>query len=219
VILTPFEAVTAEPLVVEDPFGAGWKFHCVRSTARRFEPWRMRIATVARKVKLQTRIGEATVGKMMDNADVEAVGRAILLLDDELLADIDAERERDQESGPRDAEGVASLILGWEGLEENGPVPYSHERALSLLGDIRVGDSDMAVMNGEGPLKLPDGEFAGYTVGEALCVWIPEQIHVKTLEEQAAIAEKKALPESARPSGVGSGTATKEKRTKRTKAG
>jgi hypothetical protein len=114
---------------------------------------------------------------------------------------------------------VADLILGWEGIlgEDGTPVPFSRAGLMSLLSNAPVEDVDLCVMNGDGPLRVPAGPYAGDTVGEALCRYIPKAIIEGTGAEQEALAEKKEPSKTTRSSGRGSTTGRKSARSRRTK--
>jgi hypothetical protein len=225
------------PLKVPDPFGAGWTFHCVRAEAELFAPWRpnaklrhvqLQQLGAARRIRKITEDAdkrlEAAVGTDEDSAIEEALEAAAVIPAEEMEI-IDETNEAARaifEAQPHDAAAVSRLLVGWEGVTdgEDGdgnpvPVPFSPEAALSLLACEPVGSVNLAVMNGAGPLLLNDGEWAGYTVGAALCHYLPRAIRTATEREVVEQAAKKAPSGEPRSSGRGSGTSRKRKETKR----
>lgn len=166
-------------------------------------------ATIARLVADEriTLDGDAYAvpGKLEDDLPDDLARRV-----DELYQEMDAIAEREA-----DPEDVAAVVVGWEGVEEEGKrTGYSPKAILSLLSDAPVDDVNFAVMDGEAPQIIPVGEWAGYTVGAALCAYLPRAIELATAAETVEREEKKdssTRPNSSRP---GSGTKTTRKRSK-----
>lgn len=212
-ILTPSDAVTAGPLRVKTPLFDGVTFLCVRSSAKKFAPFRQNISRLAISAKGAALFEDAVLEAGQGDADR---GKAIMALPPERLLEIDKLTEAMALlDADEPAEKVADLVLGWEGPEDE----FSRDAMLSLLTDAPVGEANCAVMNGEGPLVLSAGDYANFTVGQALCRIIPEEIRLGTARELSEIEEKKALPESTPSSGVGSGTATPKRKSRSKRPG
>jgi hypothetical protein len=218
---TPLEGVRAKPLEIEDPFGAGWTFLTVRTDALSYQPFRAqlgraRIAAEAlphfqKLVQLQEVMADDD-DSASDEERAERYGeKAALLLDDEACEALDRQATRLEElrsHSPRTPEAVGPLVVGWRGMREDDgtEIPFTRDALLSLLAD----DGPMAVMNGDGkPLVLTSGVYGGYTVGRALCHFLPVAIETQAGAEDVEIEAKKAGSES--PPGSGRGSATKKK--------
>ena len=233
--LTPLDSVTAGPLRIENALLDGFTLLCVRSTAKKFAPFRQEVSRVVLTAKaggvfrnvlqissdllkddrpdVDPEDAEAVrARKREDWAREEEQGKKILAIpeeDFEQMERLNASMAELQEAAPKDPKRVAALVLGWEGVDQGGaPVPFSRDAILSLLSDKAVGDSKCFVTNGDGktPLVMDSGDWAGFTFGEAFCRLIPEAIREATAAEQVEVEEKKDSSAPPPSSGDGSGT-------------
>lgn len=213
---TPHEGVRAKPLEVPDPFDPpqGWTFYTVRSDSVKFQPF----SRVLSKLRLFAE-GSEHRKKLLELQESQADNgneQALMLLDEETCNALEEQGRKLAEmrlKTPSEPSRVAELVTGWSGIldDEGNEIEFSRERLLSMLSD----EGEMAVMNGNGPAVIASGSYGGFTLGQALCQYLPGAIEDLTLAERVEIESKKTPSESPPVSGGGSVTKAKSKRTKR----
>lgn len=209
---SPHDGVTAKPLEIEDPLGQGWVLETVRSDSLAFQPFSRQFS----KARAVAEIDETTLSvlRQIEEATEKGEDAAGLVkgLDEDSCIAVDSLSSRlSAVNRNPPAKEVSKLVVGWKGMKDadGNDIPFSKESLLSLLSD----SGEMAVMNGKGPLVLTGGDYSGYTVGQALCHFLPLAVENATNAEMLKgedVESKKVRSGSTDSSGRGSGTKAKK---------
>lgn len=133
-IATPFGAAKAQPLKVEDPFGAGWLFHTVRDDSYMFSPWaaKAQMAGVASaSIVIARKLNKAIPGGL-GGLKAEEHNEALETLRQELTDEPAAREEAGNKALERDRGEDQSQIIAAEEehRSELDRVRGEHEQAL-----------------------------------------------------------------------------------------
>lgn len=233
-LFKPSAALAAKPLRIEHPFIDGMVLLAVRADSRLFRPLEDKSRPVM-ALKLQAdffrayeKIPEemrALVGGT-GSEELTEERRAELLAEADFehfkpILDIGKQAQAAMANGyntPAAAEKVARLIVGWEkAIDADGvEVEFSRERILGMLSDGELGDAEMSLAE-DGPIQA--GIWAGFLPGEALRLYIVDEISRLSAAEARETAEKKRTSSPGRSGTDGSFTGRTTSRRRATSSG